>query len=140
MGGAVDAAGGEQFLGADHAELGAQLRADQVLAAVPAREGQVGGAQVAAPGQGGEHGGVLVVGVGGHIEHAAHGLQAVQLLQQVRRVPDRRLGLEARQGEQAQGQQEAAAQAHGWWLREGAAGHMRRIVAPGQPTHAGFMS
>ena len=136
----VDAPRGAQLLGPDGRQAVPQLGADEVLAAAAAGEGQVGGAQVAAPGQGGEHGGVLVVGVGGHIEHAAHGLQAVQLLQQVRRVPDRRLGPEAGQGQQPQGQKKAVTkQAHGCGLGEGAAGCLRRIVALGQSTKMGIM-
>src|SRR6266513_3841613 len=40
---AVELPGGEQLFGSDDAELGTKLGADQVLAAFPARQRQVGG-------------------------------------------------------------------------------------------------
>ncbi len=92
--GSVDAPGGQQLLGADGREASAQLGADQVLAAAAPGEGEVGRAEVAPLGQGGQHGGVLVVRMGREVQDAAHGLEAVQLLLQVRGIADGNLGPE----------------------------------------------
>ena len=76
--GAVDAARGQQLLRADEAERRPLLGADQVLAAVAAREREVGRAHLRAVGEVGEQRRVLVVGVGGDVEHAADDAQLAQ--------------------------------------------------------------
>src|SRR2546426_5393773 len=71
LAGAVELASGEELLGADDSKLGAELRADQVLAALPARERQVGGLHAHATGQEREELRVLIVGVGETEEHTS---------------------------------------------------------------------
>ena len=78
---AVEAAGGEQFLGADHAELLAELGTEHVLAAVAAGEREVGGAVIPAARQVGDELGVFIVRMRGDVEHAAHFAKAAQQLQ-----------------------------------------------------------
>ena len=80
---AVEAAGGEELLGADHAQFLEDFGADHVLAAVAPREREVGRAVAAAAGEVGDELGVLVVGVGGHIEHAPQLAEPSQLPQRV---------------------------------------------------------
>ena len=94
--GTIDAPRGQQLLGPDGREAIAQLVADEVLAAASPGDGEVGRAQVAAPGEGGKHGGVLVIRVGGDVEDTAHSLESVELFLQLRGVPHRNLGLEPR--------------------------------------------
>ena len=67
---AVEAAGGEQLLGADHAQLFEELRADHVLAAVAPGEREIGCAVAAAARKVGDELGVFVVGVRGHVQDA----------------------------------------------------------------------
>jgi hypothetical protein len=77
---AVEAAGGEQFLGAQDAEFFVEVLAELVLAAVAAREREVGDAIAAAERQVGDQLGVLVVGMRGHVQDGARGAEAAQLL------------------------------------------------------------
>ncbi len=69
--GAVDAARREQLLRADEPEQLVLLGPDEVLPAVAARHREVARAKATPSGQPGEEARVLVVGVGGHVEHAA---------------------------------------------------------------------
>ena len=85
LAGAVELASGEELLGADDAELGAELLADEVLAALTPRERQVGGLDAHATGQQREELRVLVVGVGADHEHA---LVRAQLAQGARQRRD----------------------------------------------------
>lgn len=66
---AVDPAGGEEFVGADETECGAELGSDEILAAVPAGERQIAGAIAAFAGEVGDKAGVFVVRVGGDVEN-----------------------------------------------------------------------
>src|SRR5581483_8296685 len=68
--GAVEPARGEQLLGAEDAELGAELGPEQVLSALAAGERQVRRARAQAAREDGEQLGVFVVGVGADHEHA----------------------------------------------------------------------
>ncbi len=77
---AIDPPRLHQLLRADDAERIAQLGADQVLSAVATREAEVAGAHLFAVGQPGDQLGVLVIGVGHDVEHAA---QHVELLHAV---------------------------------------------------------
>ena len=76
---AVEAAGGEELLGADHAQLLEKLGADDVLTAVAPRERQIGRAVAAAAGEVGDELGVLVVGVRGHVQDAPQLAEPAQL-------------------------------------------------------------
>ena len=67
---AVEAAGGQEFLGADHAQLLEELGADHVLATVAPREREIGRAVGAAAGEVGDELGVLIVGMRGHVQDA----------------------------------------------------------------------
>ena len=78
---AVDAPRGEQFLGADDPERGAEFGADEVLPAVAAGEREVAGAIAVRAGEAGDQARVFVVGVGGDVKHAAHLVEGAQLLQ-----------------------------------------------------------
>ena len=78
---AVEAAGGEQFLGAGHAQFLAEFRPQHVLPAVAARQREVGGAVISPARQIGDQQGVFIVGMGGDVKHAAHFAEALQLLQ-----------------------------------------------------------
>ncbi len=69
--GAVDAARRQQLLRANETELLAELRTDQVLAALTAREREVGGLAAHAARHQREQRGVLVVGMGADDQHAA---------------------------------------------------------------------
>ena len=64
-------AGGQEFLGPDGAERFPQLVADQVLPAIAAGEGEIGGFDVAPLGEPGDELRVFIVGVGGNIEYCA---------------------------------------------------------------------
>ena len=70
LAGAVELPRREQLLRADDAELGAELRPDQVLPAFAPAEREVGRPHPHAAGQDGEELGVLVVGVGADHEDA----------------------------------------------------------------------
>jgi len=70
--GAVEAPRAQQLVRADDAEQFAGLRPDEVLAAVAAGQREVAGPHLAAVGQPRQEGGVLVVGVGRHVQGAAH--------------------------------------------------------------------
>ena len=61
--GAVDPARGQQFLRADQPQQVALLRSDEVLPALAAGGGEIGGAHVPAAGEVRQHGGVFVVRV-----------------------------------------------------------------------------
>ena len=63
LAGPVDAASGEQLLRADHAQLGTELRADQVLAALAPAERQIGHLRPQPPREQRHEIRVLVVGV-----------------------------------------------------------------------------
>ena len=78
--GAVDLARRQQFLRADHAQLRALLRADQVLPALAARERKVRRAHVAAAREIGQHARALVVGVRRDHQHRAQFVQLVKRL------------------------------------------------------------
>ena len=79
---AVEPPRGQQFLGPDHPELFEELGTEHVLPAVAAGQREVGRAVVAAAGQIGDQLGVLIVGMGGDVEHAAHLAKTAQVLQQ----------------------------------------------------------
>ena len=125
---AVQPARGEQLLRAGHAERLAELGAEQVLSAVAAGERKIGRSVPAPARQVGDGLRVLVVGMGGDVEYAAHGGEAPQLLQD--RGPRRSLGGMAdvggaRQDGHAEGgperyAPEGLAQEHG--------GHHRRLT------------
>ena len=76
---------GEQFLGAEQAERFAKFWAEQVLAAVASRYGEIGGPAAAAAGKIGQELSVFIVGVGCDVQHAAQIVEAVQILQNGRR-------------------------------------------------------
>ena len=76
----VQAPGGEQLLGAGHAQLLAELGADQVLAAVAAREREIRRPVSATAREVGDELRVLVVRMRRDVEHAAHRGEAAQLL------------------------------------------------------------
>ena len=75
--GAVDRPRGQQLLGADEPEQRRLLGADQVLPALAARQRQVAGAHQLVVGQPGQKARVLVVGVGGDVEHVADDAEAI---------------------------------------------------------------
>src|SRR2546427_10497387 len=82
---AVELTGGEQLLGADNAELGAELGTDQVLAAFAARQRQIRGLRAHPPRQQHQELGVLVVGMRTDHQHA---LVAAELAQCTRQRSD----------------------------------------------------
>jgi hypothetical protein len=61
------------------------LGADEVLAAFAARQRQVAGAHQLVVGQPGEQARVLVVGMGGHIQHVPHHRQSIDAAQELGR-------------------------------------------------------
>ena len=67
-------------MGADQPQQIALLRADQVLTTFAAGEREVGRAHVAAARVIGQNGGVLVVGMGGYHQNAAHSIELLQRL------------------------------------------------------------
>jgi len=75
----------QQFLRADEPEFDALFRPDEVLAAVPAGQRQVGGPYFPLVGQVGDQPGVLVVRVRGEVQHRAQDVQPLHLQQDVRR-------------------------------------------------------
>src|SRR4029450_10818770 len=77
----VEATCGEQLLGARYPERLAELRAEEVLAAIATREGQIGGSIATAPRQVRDDMRVLVVGMRRDIEHAAERAEALQLVE-----------------------------------------------------------
>ena len=81
----VQLAGGEQLFGADDAELGAELGADQVLAALPARQREICRLGAHAARQQHQELGVFVVGVRADHQHA---LVAAELPQRARQRSD----------------------------------------------------
>ena len=78
---AIDAAGGEQLLGADDPQLFAEFGAEHVLSAVAARQRQIGGAVVAAAREVGDQLRVLIVGMRRDVEDAAQFAKTAQVLQ-----------------------------------------------------------
>ncbi len=76
---AVDAARGEEFLGANDAHRVALFRADKILSAFAAGNGKIAGADFPAAGEPGEESGVLIVGVGGDQQRAAGDGEAAQI-------------------------------------------------------------
>jgi len=81
----VETAGGEQFLGAGHAQFLAEFRTQHVLAAIAARQREVGGPVISTARQIGNQQGVFIVGMGGDVKHAAHFAKGAQLLKNGRR-------------------------------------------------------
>lgn len=71
----------EQFLRASHAQLLAEVRAEEVLTPVPAGEREIGGPVSTTPGQIGDDLRVLIVGMRGDVEHASHGVEVAQFFQ-----------------------------------------------------------
>ncbi len=99
--GPVDPAGRQELLGPDDPDLGALFRADQVLAALAAGEGQVGRPELSALREIGQDGRVLIVRMGGHVEDAAKDVELVKGDVQVRGTDDPgRLGLDMNAREQ----------------------------------------
>jgi len=86
---AVEAAAGEELLGAGDTEFVAKFGSDDVLAAVAAGEGEVGGAVTLTAREPGEELGVFVVGVGGGVEDGAELAEVAELEEGLR---DRRGG------------------------------------------------
>src|SRR5260370_5915695 len=82
--GAVDRARGEQLFAANDAELGAELLADEVLAALAAIEREVGGLGAEAARQPCQELGVFVVGMGADDQHALVGAELPQRVGQRR--------------------------------------------------------
>ena len=70
MAAAVEVAGGEEFFGADDAEFGALFRADGVLSALAAGDGEEGDIGVETAREISEEAGPFVVGVRGDEEDA----------------------------------------------------------------------
>src|SRR5581483_7576476 len=97
---AVDAPRGEELLGTDHAELGTELVADEILSAVAAGEREIRGLDVAALGEPRDEPRVLVVGVRTDDQHARGGAQPVDQLAQSSGAAF--LGGEARRGNDEQ--------------------------------------
>ena len=88
----------------------AQVGPDEVLPAPAPGHGQVGRAHLGASGEAGQGGRVLVVGVGGHVQHGAQHLELVQERLERRRVPHRlRLG---RHRSSAEGKERQTEDAH----------------------------
>jgi len=86
--GAVDPAGGEEFLRADDAEQVPLLVADQVLAAVPTRQRKVSSANELLVLKPGKHRRVLVVRMRGHEERGSHDREPLERQVQAGRVED----------------------------------------------------
>ena len=82
----IDPARGQQFLGADDAQLFAQLRADQILPAVAARQRKIGGVVKRAVRPIGDQAGVLVVRMRGDVKRASEHIQFLQREPDFRRV------------------------------------------------------
>ena len=76
----VNAAGGQQFLGANQTHQLGLLGADQVLPAFSASSGEVGRAHIAAARKVGDDGGVFVVGMGAQHEQAPQSVELVECL------------------------------------------------------------
>jgi hypothetical protein len=89
---AVDAPRRQQLLRADEAQKIADLGTDQVLSAVAARHREVTRVRQPPLAEVGDEAGVLVVRVGGHVEHARQDAQLLQRQLDLGRVgPGRRL-------------------------------------------------
>ena len=88
---AVDLARVQQFLRANDPQLRALFGADQVLAALAARQRKVRRAHVPAAREVGEHGGALVVGVRGDHQHGSELVQFVKRLFDLGRAGERAL-------------------------------------------------
>ncbi len=76
--GSIDAAGGQEFLGADHAEEVALLRPNQVLAAFAACSGEISRLQFAAPRPIRQGGGVFIIWMSRDHQHAAEYVEAAE--------------------------------------------------------------
>ena len=74
---------GKQFLGAGHAQLLAELGPEQVLAAVAARERQIGRPVSTTARQVGDDPRILVIRMRCDVQHAAHRGEAAHLLQDI---------------------------------------------------------
>ncbi len=75
---AVDPARRQQFLRADQAQQFALLRSDEILAAVAARQGKIGGPNLAATGKIRQHRRILVVRMGADRQNTAQDIQPLQ--------------------------------------------------------------
>jgi hypothetical protein len=84
--GAVDRAGRQELLRPEEAEPRAELRADEILAAVAAGHREVAGPQEHGVREVGEQPGVLVVRMGGHVQDVADDEQPVEEPLQASRV------------------------------------------------------
>src|SRR5580692_1055787 len=76
---AINATSGEQFLGANHADLIAEFRAEHILTTIAARKRKVARAVISPPGEIGDQFSIFIVGMRRNVEHAAHFAEAVQL-------------------------------------------------------------
>ncbi|OPZ81421.1 MAG: hypothetical protein BWY77_00651 [bacterium ADurb.Bin431] len=74
----VDAPRRQQFLGADDPHQLALFTAEQVLAAVAAGEGEIGGVGQTLSGQVSQQSGVFVVGMGADVENTAEDVETGQ--------------------------------------------------------------
>ena len=83
--GAVEPARGEQFLGTDHPQLGAELGPDQVLAPFAAAQREIGGLRAETLGEVGEELRVFVIRMRPDDEDA---LGCAELLEEVRQRRD----------------------------------------------------
>lgn len=72
---------GEEFLGAENAQLLAKFGAEDILAAVSAGDREIGGTITTAPSEIGNELGILIIRVSGNIEDGAHFPEAAQVLQ-----------------------------------------------------------
>ncbi len=82
LAGAVERAGLQQFLRTDDAERVEQIRADDVLAALAARQRQISDPRVIVTRQRRDERRILVVGMGSRLDDARRGLQGLELLHQ----------------------------------------------------------
>ena len=82
----IDAPRGEQFLCANNAELVAQLRADQILAAIAAGERKIGGIVERAVRPVGDQARVLIVRMRRNVEDAAEDVQLLERETNLRRI------------------------------------------------------
>lgn len=78
---AIEAARGKQFLGAGYAKLFAEVRAEDVLAAVATSYGKIGCAVIQAAGHVSNQDRIFIVGMRGNVEHAAHLIEAAEVLE-----------------------------------------------------------
>ena len=77
---AVKLTGGKKFVGADVAQFRAKLVAQNILSAVAAGDGEIGGPIVAAMGEVGEELRVFIIRMSGDEQDAAHRIKGFQFL------------------------------------------------------------